>query len=281
MRVLRRASALAILVVSALVAPGFTSAAIAGKSSGSNVVLKPADGVARRNKLVLFIPGTNLTPQQSTGFLNHAANAGFHVIGVSYKNSKSVGQLCKKEGDACFGQVRREIVFGTDSSPRVKVSVEASILGLLKAEVIRQSDSAPDADGWKQYRSGSSLILNNIIAMGHSQGAGHAAIIGMDRTVSRVGLFAGPNDVVRNTGEVPSWTNGSQVTSPTLWRALTHRDDDSRVDQEEAWDNLGVGSSSPDRRIANASASDPHLSVVVDGELFSGIAAFWNSLLAI
>ncbi len=277
MRALRRASVLAALLVSALVSPGLAPAALANHG-GSNVVLKPADGVTRRNKLVLFIPGTNLTPQQSMDFLNHAANAGFHVIGISYTNKKSVAKICKKDGDACFGQVRREIVFGTDSSPRVDVSVDKSILGLLKAEVLRQSDTAPDADGWDQYRSGDFLILNNIIATGHSQGAGHAAIIGIDRTIWRVGLLAGPNDVVRGTGAVPSWTRGPRTTPSSVWRAMTNQDDDSRPDQEDSWDNFGIGSSSPARQIVSG-GGDPHLSVVIDGQLASGIQTRWTTLL--
>lgn len=246
------------------------------------MVKAPAAGVTRKDKLVVFIPGTNLTPAQSTTFLTYAASQGFHAIGLSYSNKKSVAKLCKKEGDECFGDVRREIVFGDDLTDRVNITPATSLVGRLKSQLQTLTAPAGDAGGWDQYLGATGQVdLTKVIATGHSQGAGHAAILGIDKAIARVGLFSGPNDVVRGTGEVPSWTEDGRSTNSSVWRAMTHTLDNSKADQEDSWDNFEIGGGSPARQILSGSTSNPHFSVVVDGSLLNDIESRWGSLLAI
>lgn len=283
MRALSRLSVIAVASLSTLVAAPLTPAS-AGKSGGSatgNVfrTANPGSGVSLKNKLVVFIPGTNLTPAQSTGFLENAASQGFHAVGLAYDNKKSVAKVCKKEADACFGQVRREIVFGENLSARVNISVANSLVGRLKTQL--QTLAAGSDNTWDQYLDASGqVVLSKVVASGHSQGAGHAAILAIYRSVAGVALLAGPNDVVRQTGDVPSWTSTSRSTTSSVWRGLTHTDDNSRTDQTSSWDNFGMGGSAPARQVVSGSTSNPHFSVVVDGSLLSGINAKWNTLLA-
>ena len=47
---------------------------------------------------------------------------------------------------------------------------------------------------WGQFLSGGSIQWDHIIISGHSQGGGHAAVIGISNPVRRVLMFASPND---------------------------------------------------------------------------------------
>ncbi|MGH9023205.1 MAG: hypothetical protein ACRDV9_08915, partial [Acidimicrobiia bacterium] len=95
--------------------PALVPAASAGGKDPAVVI--PARGTAE-GKLLVFIPGTNLTAGQSKKFLDTAADAGFGVVGVNYSNKKSVASICGKD-KACFGKVRRDIVFGGSTSGKV------------------------------------------------------------------------------------------------------------------------------------------------------------------
>ncbi len=247
-------------------------------SNSGNVVRRPAPGVAPRNQLVIFIPGTGLRPSQSTEFLDYAAGLGFHVIGVAYPNSKSVATICAKEGDLCFGQVREEIVSGRPTSSKVSIDQEASILGRARAQVRLLATSAP-ADGWNRYLTGEErrLLFGDLVVIGHSQGAGHAAMVGIKFPVARVGMFSGPNDIVRDTGSVPSWTRANRVTPSGQWRALSHREDSGLPEHTTSWNNFAMSAAS--RQTIGGKTANPHQSVVVDAFLLSGVSGRWRTLL--
>lgn len=244
--------------------PGLVPAASAAKSKTALTIT--ARGV-KENRLLLFIPGTGLTASQSSNFLNTAADAGFDVVGVNYANSKSVASICGKDS-ACFGAVRREIVFGTDSSPKVDVPPANSIVGRLKAAI---------SANFSGYLVSGEPDWSKIVVSGHSQGAGHAAILGIDRpTVNRVALIAGPNDLAKK--KLPSWVVSSSNAS-SRWFALGHDDDKSLGTQEASWDRFGVPGGS--RKIESYSAGDAHLSLVVDSELgpTSTLVPDWKTLI--
>ncbi len=246
--------------------------------------------------LHVFIPGTDLSAQESSKFLQDSVTAGFHAIGVNYPNSEAVGARCKNKGDACFGQVRRELVYGDTgtydshfaNSPYVSVSPAASIVGQLTEELKARGGS------WAGFLTTSGRVnWSKVVVSGHSQGAGHAAILGIDQSVSRVALAAGPNDEINSSP--PSWTKAMPVTPEVKWYGLAHDKDPSKTKQLNSWNELfGFASDTATapvptgkhRLITTLSAPDNrfHESVVVDQylNLENGTPALvpaWRSLL--
>ncbi|MGQ0745134.1 MAG: BPSS1187 family protein [Acidimicrobiales bacterium] len=253
------------------------------KNKSANVVLTPAAGVARQNLLAVFIPGTGLKPSDSTAFLDFASRQGYHVIGVAYDNKRSVATICRDQPDPCFGQVRREISFGEDASPLVNIGPDDSILGKVRSEVRRLAASSPSTDGWSGFLdkpstpSTSPINTDQLAMIGHSQGAGHAAVIAQRFVVAQVGLMAGPNDVVGSEDEPPSWTLGHGNSAPAKWAAMTHRSDNGTDTQIKSWRNLNVPGNR--QNVISGGTNNAHRSVVVDGSLTSNITTHWSRLL--
>lgn len=260
-----------------------------------NVVLGPSAGAL--GLLHVFLPGTELTPGESDEYLAESARLGYHTIALSYPNSKAVGRYCRGK-DACFGEVRREIVYGDAptydqnafNSSKVDVPPDESIVGRLTIEL----NSRAGDPGWAQFLSQGRVDWSRVVVSGHSQGAGHAAILGIDQVVERVALLAGPNDRLNETTP-PSWTAAAPRTPEADWFGLVHDRDDSKDIQLKSWDALfgpGAVTAAPvptgqRRLVTTLSAADDrfHESVVVDEWLSretDGDAALrptWASLL--
>jgi hypothetical protein len=247
--------------------------------------------------LHVFIPGTQLSASQSTKFLEQSVSQGYHAIGVNYPNSRSVGGYCGTN-DACFGQVRREIVYGnTDKydshffdSSKVDVSPDNSIVGQLTQKL----QAMPSNSSWAQYLSNGRVNWTKVVISGHSQGAGHAGILGIDQNVARVDLLAGPNDDIGNE-KPPSWTKAAPTTPEARWFGLAHDKDKSRNKQLNSWNELfgftdstatGETPTGRHRLITTLAAPDDryHESVVVDQYLnlqnsVPRLIPTWDSLL--
>ncbi len=233
----RPVTALAATLALTIAASGLTSPASAGKNAnvgGTNVLITPS-GATPRNELVVFLPGTGYTPGDSEEYLKTAADLGFHTIGLAYVNSTSANRACRKERSRkCHGQFRREVVYGDDDvdSSRVKVSNADSIV-----ERLRVALGSPGFEHFKT--SGGEVDWSKVIITGHSQGAGHAAVLGIDQIVARVVMLAGPNDLSRS--DLPSWVQRSTKTDPSTWYGLTAQLDNSFGTQMNAWDGFGLG----------------------------------------
>ncbi|MGH9188509.1 MAG: BPSS1187 family protein, partial [Acidimicrobiales bacterium] len=226
-----------------------------------------------------------------------SVNRGYHAIGVNYPNSKAVGGYCGSK-DTCYEQVRREIVYGNTNkydnhfynSGKVDVAPDNSIVGQLTQKLAELSSNP----SWAQFLPGGRVDWTRVIVTGHSQGAGHAAILGIDQSLARVGLLAGPNDDIGNETP-PSYTKAAVTTPEDLWYGLAHDKDKSKGKQLKAWDNLfGFGSNTvtgavptgAHRLITTLSAPDDryHESVVVDQYLnltdnMPTLIPSWDSLL--
>ncbi len=146
-----------------------------------------------KNQLFLFFPGTGGTPFFQQQLSNTAADLGFHVISLNYPNDQAVNtDLCVgPSADLdCYAKVRLEIKDGADRTPLVNItranSIENRVIKLLQYLRARFPD-----DGWGQYLVNDNTIRwPAIVVSGHSQGGGHAGIIGRYHLVARVVMFA-------------------------------------------------------------------------------------------
>lgn len=277
--------ATSLVLAAGLVLPSPASAAKKkkGKSgaptiTGTNVVTEAA-GCTR---LLVFLPGLNLSPGEHKQFLDTGVSKGYCTIGLAYANSKGANGYCKDQaGSDCHGGVRTEVVFGTDSTPLFDLPPASSVVNRLVAAL------KGTAWGTSKFLVGDQPNWGSITVAGHSQGAGNAALIGLERPVARVILFAGPNDLAGK--KLPAWVTGvGQQTSGDKWFGLSHDGDDEYFIQEQAWGKFSISgpvqtADAPTGShwlITTVNVKNPHMSLVVDKYL-SGttLNPTWNYLL--
>ena len=173
-------------------------------------------GAARtpRLPLLVFLPGSSMTPDKHDLVLQMAAYAGYRTIGLSYDSRNNVEAGCVVDllppvcPTDCHRQWRDEIIQGTDQTADITVQPGDSILERLYALLARlYADDLADGtndDSWDRYFTPTSgpppqvtyanFVWANIIVAGFSQGAGHTARISKAVAVHGMVLFDGPAD---------------------------------------------------------------------------------------
>lgn len=135
---------------------------------------------------------------------------------VDYPISSTVAKLNSEfySSDSLL-QVRQELIHGSQSvnDSRLSIAYEDSIMGSFLAQVRKQhGHSLSNHD-----------ILFHTLIVGHSQGAGHAAVIALDYNLSGVLLISGPSDSYQH---VPSsWTGIKAKTSRSRYKMFIHAED--------------------------------------------------------
>lgn len=220
--------------------PSDTDPLITTFNTDSHYVYINTTAVAK-NILVVHLPGSYGEPKRATLFGTLAADLGFHSIGLMYPNIPTVGSICTNSSDAyCYENVRREIVEGVDYSPNISIGSNECILGRVKKLLIYLNTNYP-TENWGQYLdSNNDLIFNKIIFSGHSQGGGHAALIGKYHPIKRAVCFSSPKDYSDYFNSPPLWL------SPTGWQTTPadiycfNHTLDKHTQQLEIWDSLGI-----------------------------------------
>lgn len=203
---------------------------------------------AARNQLFVFFPGTGAVPRIYQEICNLAADLGYHVVNLNYPNSQAVGNLCgglNTDLD-CYGKVRLEIKDGTDRTPLVNVTRANSIENRLIKLLLYLHSRAPK-DGWGQYvNADNSLKWSSFVVAGHSQGGGHAGLIGRYHNVVRVVMLAAMDfnaraNALANWIALPNTTpNG---TPPERFFGFAHQRDeliDYTTLSTRAWPAYGM-----------------------------------------
>ena len=165
------------------------------------------------------MPGTNNVPSSWTRLGREAARLGYHVIGLSYQNTVEVIGVCTGSPDPdCSGNMRREILDGSDVSSHVAVTRANSIDNRL-TKLLVYLDSLYPAERWSWFiEKDGTPKWSQIAVSGQSQGAGQAALIGKLRQVDRVVMFSGPPDL-RVPGEVDAWVVIGQTPAAKYFAA--------------------------------------------------------------
>lgn len=200
-------------------------------------------GVTQRDQLMVFLPGTNGAPIAYRAFTNLAADMGFHAIALTYVNGEGVNEMCGPTLDLdCYGNVRLEILDGTDRSTLVSVNRPNSIENRLIKLLIHMQQINPAAN-WAQYLdAGTGIRWDRIVIAGHSQGGGHAGIIGKTRRVARVLMFAAMDfNGARNS--VANWMLLSSTTPNAAYFGFSHQQDEEvnyTILTTRAWTAYGM-----------------------------------------
>lgn len=172
------------------VAPHDTDPEITTNLSGHYVSIDRS--VPQKNQLFIFFPGTHGIAANYEILNNTVAEMGFHAINLTYPNDTAVNSLCGGMNTDldCYANVRLEILDGTDRTPLVDVNRANSAENRIIKLLIYLRNQYPN-DNWAQFLIDDSTInWSKIIVSGHSQGGGHAGILGRYHSVARVVMFA-------------------------------------------------------------------------------------------
>jgi pimeloyl-ACP methyl ester carboxylesterase len=200
------------------VAPGSTSPDIRAIHGNHVAYLSKSH---EKNKLVLMIVGTGGLATDDYAFDSSVASMGYHVISLDYNNTVITTACSDSKEPACFNEFRQELVFGTPVSRQVEVDSANSIYNRFTKLLAFLAKTFPQ-QGWDRYISQDRVQWQNIIVAGHSQGAGHAAFLGKHFPVSRVLIFAGPQDYLNNFNMPAGWLSEKGLTAGSQVYAFLH-----------------------------------------------------------
>lgn len=196
-----------------------------------------------KNKLFLFFPGTGAVPFNYKYILKHAANLGYHSIGLTYPNSAAINQICLTTTDTtCHSRARLEVFDGIDRHSEINVDVN-NCIERRTFKLLEYLNKAFNDENWGQYFSGNQINWDKIIVSGHSQGGGHAGIISKIEKVDRVVMFAAM-DWIALLKRNADWITWNGLTPSDRYYGFTHQYDES-VDFNKlqiTWDNYGMNS---------------------------------------
>ena len=183
-----------------------------------------AAGVAPAAPLLVFLPGTNGRPANTTDFADVAARQGYRVIGLEYDDVPAVGQLCPRDPDPrCSEDFRRRRIYGEGGYHGIDDAPAESIVSRL-THLLAALDRDHPAEGWAGYLDGGQPRWSRIAVSGLSQGAGMAAYIATRTPVARVILFSSPWDSYGRDRTLAPWvTAGPGATAPERWYAAYHQ----------------------------------------------------------
>jgi hypothetical protein len=202
------------------IAPVETDPAITSERFEHFVVNNP--WVVQRGVLFLFFPGTHSRATNYKMLCETAADQGFHAISLQYANDESVNEKCASGRDLeCYENMRREILFGSDFSPHVSVdrsnSAENRLVKLLHYLAVRYP-----MDGWEQYLAAHDVPRwTKILLAGHSQGGGHAAMLGKYYSTAGVVMFSSM-DYSPSKDQAGAWIHNNSNTRIEKFFAAAH-----------------------------------------------------------
>jgi len=199
-----------------------------------------------KNTLVINLIGTDpFGTMPLTNFLTFpsvAANNGFHVISIKYKNNDSEAIKCANSGDIeCYENYHIENLYGQDSLSSINIDTSECILNRIEKLLQYLSSNYP-SESWNQFLSGDNVNWSEVIVAGHSQGGSHAAFIAHEFTIKRALLFASPFEYNNNFLSTAPWVSTfSQTPDSNLYAFSNLYDEVSQFQRQYlAWSSLGI-----------------------------------------
>lgn len=250
-----------------------------------HVALVPSDPAARVKRLFLFVNGTNQSETSSQEILNIGPRRGYHTISIAYPNYDAVAVTCAGSLDNdCTGKVREEVLTGEDLSPLVAIrTADALEPRLLK--LLQHLKTAYPNEGWGAFLQQGQVNWDLISLAGHSQGAGHVALMAKRHRFARVAIISGVADVTA-TGQPAAWLYRPNATPLDRIWGFTHVADYvvPLVLADASWKAIGIDRFGPAQStdgqqppylgshllttaLLPASGVNPHLAMIDDDKL--------------
>lgn len=152
---------------------------------------------ARRNVLLVFLPGSGGVPADYTEIANLAAGMGFHVVSPIYPNWPTIEAVQSGQPDPSVGEhVHRERLYGEDATPLVTVAVADSVVNRL-VKLLQHLDQTHPGEGWGDFLTSiGSPLWNRMLLAGHSQGGQHASYLAREFPLGGVVYCSGPSELL-------------------------------------------------------------------------------------
>ena len=190
--------------------------------------------------LLVYLVESFDNPTSSLKFPSLAANHVYHVVSLKYSNSVAAKTACANSTDPnCYLNFRKEIIEGVDYSTEVSVDDVNSINNRL-VKLIQYLDANHASENWGQYYSVNTINWNKVATAGHSQGGGHAAVMGISNQLNRVLMFSSPNDYSNHIGTAATWCSSSFVTPDSVFYGFNNSHDHVVTfrSQKQVWDAM-------------------------------------------
>ena len=191
--------------------------------------------------ILIYLPASSHLTSSAKLFCNVAAEAGYIVFALAYAGTDILYDACAHNTMlTCFEDIHREIVEGKNYNPFLNIDSTEGILFRLKAllDYLRLNDKNVN---WQDFvDENNNVKFQGTTWVGHSDAAGHAAVMAKYTKVKRVVLFSGPKDFSEHFFVPPPWLNaGTWKTDKNTIFAFSHGQDEIVI-QQEIWDSLGL-----------------------------------------
>lgn len=191
-------------------------------------------------RLWVFFSGSYGKPQRQTALIAHIASLGHWAVNLRYPNDWTIGGLSRRtHASQVHEDLRLQILDGRDRAGLLDLAPQDCILNRLQKLLVWLRGKQPGR-GWEQFLDEDLPRWDRIAAAGHSQGGGHAAILGKYLRLERVVMLSAPADCVE--GEEPApWLGREGATPPELHYGFTHLRDPAINRILAGWAALGMG----------------------------------------
>lgn len=181
---------------------------------------------ASRTALLLFLPGTGGKPHEHFAFADVAAELGYHVIFLMYPDGLAAQTACRNSADPdAHMKFRRAIIEGGPLVGKRTIDAADSIENRL-AKVLLYLAAHRAGQGWEQFLdAGKQPLWERVALAGHSQGGGHAYVLGKIHATQRVLMFGSPKDYSFHFDRPATGFDEKTKTPLRLFFAFNHRRD--------------------------------------------------------
>ena len=189
--------------------------------------------------LWIFFGGSYGKPQRQLTLIDHIASLGHWAINLRYPNDWTIGGLSRRSTVSHTHEaLRLQILDGRDRSGLLPLPPQDCILNRLQKLLLWLS-ARQVGKGWDAFLDGGAPRWDRIAAAGHSQGGGHAAILGKHLSLERVVMLSAPADCVEEGASAP-WLARDGATAADRYRGFAHLRDPAIARILGGWESLGL-----------------------------------------
>lgn len=220
------------------VLPQATDATLTGWRD-PHIVAHPLHPAANPH-LWIFFGGSYGKPQRQTALIEHIASLGHWAINLRYPNDWTIGGLSRRTNAAHVHEdLRLQILDGRDRAGLLDLPRQDCIYNRLQKLLVWLKARQP-GKGWEHFLDDELPRWDRLAAAGHSQGGGHAAILGKNILLERVVMLSAPADCVEDEGPAP-WLSRPGDTSADRYFGFAHLRDPAIDRILAGWQAIGMG----------------------------------------
>lgn len=190
--------------------------------------------------LWIFFGGSYGKPQRQIAIIEHIASLGHWAVNLRYPNDWTIGGMSRRSNASHTHEaLRLQILDGRDRSGLLRLPAQDCIFNRLQKLLVWLAEKHP-GKGWENFLDGTEPRWDRLSAAGHSQGGGHAAIMGKHLPLERVVMLSSPADCVENDAPAP-WLAREGTTPADRYFGFSHLRDPAIDRILAGWSAIGLG----------------------------------------